>query len=85
MEIAVVVLREVRGAPLTQSGRREMEWVKLPNLRPCETCGTALQHWVRLMTNGQRSIDVTFCPLCSLEVKAMVEAESLSTSGSTLC
>ena len=62
-----------------------MEWVKLPNFRSCETCGAALQRWVRLMTNGQRSIDVTFCPLCSLEVKAMLEVESLSTSGSTLC
>ncbi|MFQ5846115.1 MAG: hypothetical protein ACE5IQ_00400 [Candidatus Methylomirabilales bacterium] len=62
-----------------------MEWVKLPHERPCETCGAAFQRWVRSMGDGQRAVEVTFCPFCSLEVKRMVETEVLDTSRPALC
>lgn len=62
-----------------------MDWVKLPHECPCETCGTAVQHWVRQMGNGHRTVEITFCPMCSLEVKAMVEAEALNRLGSAQC
>jgi len=61
-----------------------MSWVMLAHDYSCETCGAALQHWIRLMWNGQRTVEVTFCPVCSSEVKRMVEAEVLGTSGSTV-
>jgi len=41
-----------------------MNWVTLAHDYSCETCGAALQHWVRLMWNGQRTVEVTFCPVC---------------------
>jgi hypothetical protein len=61
-----------------------MHWVMLAHDCSCETCGAALQHWIRLMWNGQRTVEVTFCPVCSSEVKRMVKTEVLSTSGSAV-
>lgn len=58
-----------------------MNWIKLPHGFSCETCGAVLQHWARLMWNGNRTVEVTFCPVCCIEVKQMVEAEVLSTAG----
>jgi hypothetical protein len=61
-----------------------MHWVTLAHDHSCETCGAGLQHWIRLMWNGQRTVEVTFCPVCSSELKRMVEAEVLSASGSAV-
>ncbi len=62
-----------------------MIWVKQPHKSSCKTCGAAVQDWVRLMGNGHWTAEITFCPVCSLEVKTMVEAEVLNPSGSAPC
>ncbi len=50
-----------------------MPWVKLIHKRSCERCGANAECFVRLMRNGCRATEVTFCPVCSPEVKRVVD------------
>ncbi len=50
-----------------------MPWVKLIHKRSCERCGANAERFVRLMRNRCRATEVTFCPVCSPEVKRVVD------------
>ncbi len=50
-----------------------MCWVRLLHNRSCERCGAHVECFVRLMRNGCRATEVTFCPACSPEVKKVVD------------
>ncbi len=50
-----------------------MRWVKLIHKRSCERCGAKVECFVRLMRNGCRATEVTFCSVCSPEVKRVVD------------
>jgi len=50
-----------------------MRWVKLIHKRSCERCGAHAERFVRLMRSGYRATEVTFCPVCSPEVKRVVD------------
>lgn len=49
----------------------EMTWVKAPGERPCDTCGTALEHWVLQRDRGHTVAELIFCPVCSPGVESM--------------
>jgi hypothetical protein len=50
-----------------------MYWTRLIHKRSCETCGAHVERFVRLMRNGYRATEITFCPVCSPEVKRVVD------------
>lgn len=50
-----------------------MRWVKLIHKRSCERCGANAERFVRLMRNGYRASEVTFCPFCSPKVKRVLD------------
>ncbi len=50
-----------------------MRGVKLIHKRSCERCGAHVECFVRLMRNGCRATEVTFCPVCSPGVKRVVD------------
>lgn len=41
-----------------------MVWLKMPNERPCGTCGGVVEHWVLLQGDGPRVAEAIFCPVC---------------------
>lgn len=54
-----------------------MDWVQLQIERRCETCGSAMERWVRVMRNQRRSGEVTFCPACSPQVRTHLETAEI--------
>ena len=62
--------------------RKDMGWVRLPYERPCETCGGDVERFVRPTRNGCRATEITFCPICSPEVKRVVDIPGTNGDGS---
>ncbi len=58
-----------------------MRWIKLIHKRSCERCGANVECFVRLMRNGCRATEVTFCPACSPEVKKVVDIPGINGNG----
>lgn len=52
------------------------DWVRLKHRHDCKRCGAAVQAWVRLMWNGLRIGEITFCPVCSPQVSLWVERQT---------
>jgi len=48
--------------------RNAMPWMKRASERACGTCGTSVQHWALLKSDGTQVAVATFCPVCYPDV-----------------
>ncbi len=58
-----------------------MYWTRLIHKHSCEACGAHVERFVRLMRNGCRATEITFCPVCSPEVKKVVDIPGTNGDG----
>ncbi len=66
---------------MLEPARKDMYWTRLIHKHSCEACGAHVERFVRLMRNGYRATEITFCPACSPEVKKVVDIPGTNGDG----